>query len=424
MIKDPGLKVYAALFFASAQKAQLDENGRPDLSSCKPQRELFDKAAAQLAQAAPVMSADLLQKCHSTFLSERREHRLRGALQNAEIAIAEALWQKGLEKEARKIAKPLMKKARSDSIRKRAVDLVENGRVLFRPHALSPDGFRLLSMLPDGKRLMAVTLEGEIRTLDCKTGKVTFSKKLEAPADSLATSPNGTVWAASCNRGKVLVFAVKNPKAAPTVLTKHSKKVSALAFSNDGKLLASASLDASICVWDVATRKVKHEIKMKRGIRTVVFSPDGKQIAAAALDRSIYVWELGQADPVHVLKGHMFNVRCLAISKDGKMLVSGSDDMTIRVWELGKTDTVQTLKGHGSFITAVHFITKGKQLLSSSFDGSLHTWDLATGKETSRAELNDEGIAAMVLAPDGKTVYAAGRTSGIFTMLLTALKAN
>jgi WD40 repeat protein len=114
----------------------------------------------------------------------------------------------------------------------------------------------------------------------------------------------------------------------------HSKHINAIAFSQDGRRLASASLDRSVRVWDVATGE---RLAVLTGhtdeVFAVAFHPDGKRLATAGRDRAIWLWDPATREEMARLQGHSSYVWSLAFSPDGKTLVSGSGDGTVRLWD-------------------------------------------------------------------------------------------
>jgi WD40 repeat protein len=107
----------------------------------------------------------------------------------------------------------------------------------------------------------------------------------------------------------------------------HSRYVLSVAFSPDGKTVASGSMDTTSKLWNVATgRQLSYLLGHSGDVTSVVFSPDGRTVASASADKTIYIWELATGRSLLTLTGHLSRVTSLSFSPNGKILASGSDD--------------------------------------------------------------------------------------------------
>jgi WD40 repeat protein len=124
------------------------------------------------------------------------------------------------------------------------------------------------------------------------------------------------------------------------------------------------------------TKRTMKKFFLKHGapIRSVAFSPDGKFLASGSDDKTVKVWEVGSWREVATLRGHGGYVYSVSFSPDGKFLASGSDDKTVKVWEVGDWWEVATLRGHGGYVYSVSFSPDGKFLASGIYDGTIGIW--------------------------------------------------
>ncbi|KAK6592342.1 vegetative incompatibility protein HET-E-1 [Botrytis cinerea] len=188
----------------------------------------------------------------------------------------------------------------------------------------------------------------------------------------------------------------------------HSLGVRSVAFSADSKLLASASNDHTIKIWDAATGTLQQTLEGHSGeVRSVAFSADSKLLASASDDHTIKIWDAATGTLQQTLEGHSGRVNSVAFSADSKLLASASDDHTIKIWDAATDTLQQTLEGHNNIINSVAFSADSKLLASASDDHTIKIWDAATGTLQQTLEEHSDWVHSVAFSADSKLLASA-----------------
>ncbi|KAJ6073173.1 NACHT and WD40 domain protein [Penicillium canescens] len=187
------------------------------------------------------------------------------------------------------------------------------------------------------------------------------------------------------------------------VLEGHLGGVNSVAFSPNGRLLASGSADRTVQLWDPATGTLQRTLKGHLAwIRSVAFSPNGWLLASGSDDKTVQLWDLITGALRQTLKGHSGFIMSVAFSPNGQLLASGSSDKIVQVWHLATGALQQTLNGHSGLVMSVAFSPKGKLLASGSSDNTVRLWDAATGVLKQALEGHSYWANSVAFSPDGR----------------------
>ena len=160
----------------------------------------------------------------------------------------------------------------------------------------------------------------------------------------------------------------------------HTSWVWAIAFHPDSKQLASGSYDHTVKLWDVGTGDCLHTLKAHTSsVLAVAFSPDGKWLASGGYEQTIHLWQPQTGQCLQTLKAHLNRVWAVAFSPDSRWLATGGDDHTVKLWEVATGQCISTFEGHTSQVLALQFNATGDRLSSSSADKTIRLWNVATG---------------------------------------------
>ncbi|KAF2681885.1 WD40 repeat-like protein [Lentithecium fluviatile CBS 122367] len=224
---------------------------------------------------------------------------------------------------------------------------------------------------------------------------------------SVTFSHDSTLLASASRDDTVKVWDARSGECLST-LKGHSSWVSSVAFSHDSTLLASASADCTVKLWDARSGECLSTFKGHSSwVNSVAFSHDSTLLAYISSGCTVKVWDARSGECLSTLKGHNYSVISVALSYDLTRLASASWDHTVKVWDTCSGECLSTLKGHGQPVGSVAFSYDLTRLASASADGTVKVWDAHSGECLSTLRCHSLWVHSVAFSYDSARLASA-----------------
>jgi WD40 repeat protein len=226
----------------------------------------------------------------------------------------------------------------------------------------------------------------------------------------VAFSPDGRRLATAAEDGEVVLWDLTAGRPVRN-FSGHQKAVNSVSFSPGGELLLTGSGDTTAVLWQVDTGRLVRRFKGHEGsVNAAAFSPDGKKILTGSTDKTAILWDAETGMQIRAFKGHTDEVVTVAFSPDGGTVATGSTDRNAGLWSAETGERLFSLRT-GDTVSGIAFTPDGGKVAASNFSNNTDLWDPATGKiigSTVRVNLD---LNAIAFTSDGRRFFTAGRDS-------------
>lgn len=185
----------------------------------------------------------------------------------------------------------------------------------------------------------------------------------------------------------------------PGIYAGHDGEITALRLSLDGARLATASLDGTARIWDLATGQELLRLAHPDQVTAAAFTPDGRQLVTGSRDGQVITWDAASGEQLRAMQLPA-GVTALAVSPDNQTLTAGREDGLASVLNLSKGELVTTLK-HDNLIYDLAYSPNSALILSGGEDGYARLWHARTGKAYARTQ-HGAGVLTVAFSPDAK----------------------
>ncbi len=283
---------------------------------------------------------------------------------------------------------------------------------------------------PDGQRIVTASFDNTLRLWDAKTGKSLRTMEghtrivLAVAGSQIASgSDDNTIklWETKPKETKGKPATKKtNLPAFTASLSGHGSQILGVAFSPDGKQLASCSADKTVRLWDVEKKRLMKTLSTQGGaVYGIAFSPDGKTLLTGGADKTVRLFNVENGTEIRKYKGPDSEIYTVAVSPNGRQVAAAGvglgKNRKVFIWDIANVEPVRVIAGHPDDVYRVQFNAKSSRLLTIGYSGTVNVWDAGSGKNVYRNKLSTV-LYSGTFSPDGKRVAVASNDDKVYLL--------
>jgi eukaryotic-like serine/threonine-protein kinase len=275
---------------------------------------------------------------------------------------------------------------------------------------------RALRFSPDGRRVLTAGDDGDARLWGAADGSpIGRPMAHRGPVNAAAYSPDGRLIVTAGDDGTARLWGALT--GAPTgVALLHDHRVLDVAFSPDSRMVLTSgpgnkptdkgpNYEGSAWLWRATDGTRIGTLRGHRNaVRGVAFSPDGRRLATASNDMTARLWGTDDGRPVGRPMLHLAEVRAVVFSPDGRAVVTGSNDGNARLWDARDGTPIGVPMPHRGPVAAAAFSPDGRTVVTAGYDNLARSWDAATGEPTGMTLAHQGPVVRVAFSPDGRSI--------------------
>jgi WD40 repeat protein/serine/threonine protein kinase len=283
-----------------------------------------------------------------------------------------------------------------------------------RTFAMRDEGLSGVALTSDGTQILMLYNNGELYKIDRDSGAST--KLMVTLADRVSAtniSADDRLMAIATRDLLVTIWDLQTGELVQTI-TGLEDMAWDVSFSADARLLLTGSRDGKVRLWEVATAtEILEPLQHEEPITAVLFSPDGKFIGTGSGESVAKLWDINTGELLNTYEDHDDWIESVAFSSDGKLLLTASDDATVKLWDVDSAEVLYTFRAISAIVVVVVFSPNDQRIVAGYENGDVVVWDVNSKEIVFTLRGHTASISDVKFAPDNETVITSSEDNTV-----------